>query len=76
MNGRVTALQVRTGETADPGRPLLNISPPGAELVAELYLPSRAIAFIAPRQEVKIQYDAFPYQKFGVAKLDDIRGNR
>jgi membrane fusion protein len=34
-------------------------------LVAELYVPSRAIGFIAPGQRVRLLYDAFPYQRFG-----------
>lgn len=76
MHGHVTALQIRPGETADPTRPLMNITPPGADLVAELYLPSRAIGFIAPGQRVKIQFDAFPYQKFDVAEAEILRASK
>lgn len=66
--GEVTALQARAGEPADPARPLLLILPPDNELIAEIFLPSRAIAFVEPGQRVKLQYDAFPYQKFGIAE--------
>ena len=68
IDGRVSALLVRPGEPADPGLPIMTIGPPEPHLVAELYLPSRAIAFVEPGQAVKLQYDALPYQKFGVAQ--------
>ena len=68
MSGRVTALQAKAGERADPSIPMATILPEDGGLIAELYLPSRAIAFVETGQEVKLQYDAFPYQKFGVAK--------
>lgn len=67
ISGRVTALQARVGEQAIGGIPLAVILPEDSTLFAEVYLPSRAIGFVAPGQEVKLQYDAFPYQKFGVA---------
>ena len=46
---------------------------PRSNLIAELYLPSRAIAFVEPGQLVKLQYDALPYQKFGVAEGNVLR---
>lgn len=73
ISGRVSALQARVGERADPSIPLATIGEPDAVLIAELYLPSRAIAFIEPRQFVKLQYDALPYQKFGVAEGEVLR---
>ena len=68
MSGKLTALLARQGERADPSKPLATILPEDGQLIAELYLPSRAIAFVEIGQKVKLQYDAFPYQKFGVAK--------
>lgn len=67
IDGKVTALQARTGEQTVTGMPLAIILPEGSLLVAEVYLPSRAIGFVEPGQAVKLQYDAFPYQKFGIA---------
>lgn len=66
MAGQVSTLQVKPGETVEGARPLMSIVPGNAELVAELYLPSRAIGFVEPGKRVKIKYDAFPYQKYGV----------
>ena len=68
IDGVVTGLQVREGEPVTPGRLMLAIVPEESELFAELFLPSRAIAFVEPGQTVKLQYDALPYQKFGVGE--------
>ncbi len=67
ISGRVAALQISEGERADPQQPLLTILPEGGQLIAELFVPTRAIAFVEPGQEVRLQYDALPYQKFGAA---------
>lgn len=63
--GRVTAVQTAPGRFADGRVPLMTIVPPGAEMRAELYAPSRAMGFVVPGQDVRLMYDAFPYQRFG-----------
>jgi len=63
--GRVTTLQARAGQNADPQRLQLEIIPADSVLQAELFVPSRAIGFVKPGQVVRILYDAFPYQHFG-----------
>lgn len=67
IDGKVTGLQARIGEQAINGMPLALVLPENSHLIAEVYLPSRAIGFVEPGQKVKLQYDAFPYQKFGIA---------
>lgn len=37
-------------------------------LVAELLIPTRAAGFIKAGQRVKLMYDAFPYQRYGIAE--------
>ena len=49
-----------------PGRALAVIVPQGKPLQAELWAPSRAAGFITQGDRVRLMYDAFPYQKFGV----------
>lgn len=66
--GRVTALTAKVGQRADPQSAALAIVPDGAELMAELYVPSSAIGFVKEGQEVKLAIDAFPYQRFGTVK--------
>lgn len=68
VDGVVTGLQVREGEPMSPGRLMLAIVPEDSALYAELFLPSSAIAFVKKGQDVKLQYDALPYQKFGVGE--------
>ncbi|MNK43152.1 Colicin V secretion protein CvaA [compost metagenome] len=66
--GRIVALQARPGATIQPGRALAIILPPGATLQAELWVPSRAAGFLQAGDRVRLMYDAFPYQKFGVGR--------
>jgi membrane fusion protein len=63
--GRVSTLQSTVGQFVDTRRLQLEIVPGESALTAELFVPARAIGFIAPGQTVRILYDAFPYQKFG-----------
>jgi membrane fusion protein len=63
--GRVSALNATPGQTADPKFLQLAITPPGAQLQAELFVPTRAIGFVRTGQPVRILYEAFPHQSFG-----------
>jgi membrane fusion protein len=64
-SGRVSTLQATVGQIADSKRMQLEIIPLNASLQAELFFPTRAFGFVRPGQDVRILYDAFPYQKFG-----------
>lgn len=66
ISGTVTALQVREGQAQTTNTPLLAIMPKDASLQVELFVPSRAIGFIAKDQRVKVRFAAFPYQRFGI----------
>lgn len=68
ISGRVSGLRATTGMWTEPGAPMLTIVPDAGPLVAELYVPSRAIGFIAPGQRARLLYDAFPFEKFGVGE--------
>jgi len=68
LYGRVNAIQVKEGERVDPSLPLMTISPLEGDLIGELFLPSRAIAFVETGQSVNLKYDALPYQKFGLGQ--------
>ena len=39
--------------------------PEGDELEAVLFVPERAIGFVAPGQDVRLSLDAFPFQRYG-----------
>ena len=63
--GTVTALRAAQGSSANTATPLLSIVPAGSELRAQLFVPSKAIGFIRPGQDVQLRYEAFPFHKFG-----------
>lgn len=63
--GLVTALQTGVGRTVEQSVPLMVLVPEHAVLRADLFVPSRAIGFLKRGQEVRLLYDAFPYQRFG-----------
>lgn len=56
----VAAVTVREGDT------LAELACAGQALQAELILPQDAMALIRTGQPVKLLYDAFPYQRYGV----------
>jgi membrane fusion protein len=63
--GRVALLQAAAGQPADTRHAQVQIVPEDTTLQVELLIPARAIGFVAEGQEVRILYDAFPYQHFG-----------
>lgn len=65
VSGKVSLLQADVGQVVDPKKLELQIIPPHAHLEAKLFIPVRAIGFVEPGQDVRLQYDAFPYQRFG-----------
>lgn len=72
--GHITWLRAKAGDTVTPGRTLGVIMPEGSELLAELWVPSSAIAFVHVGTDVRLMYEAFPFEKFGVghAKITKI----
>lgn len=65
ISGTVTGVQTGVGSPARADAPLMTIIPIGSSVRAEMYAPSRSIGFIKLGQEVRLQYDAFPFQRFG-----------
>lgn len=68
ISGRVTALQAATGKTIGGQVPLMTIIPDGEAMEADVYVASRAIGFMKAGQELRLLYDAFPYQRYGSFK--------
>lgn len=64
-DGTATAILAEQGQNAGTANPLLSILPAGAELRAQLLVPSSAVGFVETGQTVAIRYQAFPYQRFG-----------
>ena len=66
--GEVGDIVAEVGQRARPDSSLVTIVPAGSRLEVWLYAPSRAIGFVREGQEVRLLFDAFPYQKYGVGR--------
>jgi membrane fusion protein len=65
QDGVVTGITAGPGQTVIANQTLATVLPTDADLVAELYVPSRSAGFIRPGMEVMLRYQAYSYQKFG-----------
>ncbi|MGJ7491661.1 HlyD family secretion protein [Variovorax sp. ZT4R33] len=74
--GVVTAIITDVGRPAVPGQTLLSLIPAGAQLQADVYLPSRAAGFVRVGSQALLQFQAFPYQKFGSQRAEVVRLSR
>jgi membrane fusion protein len=68
VNGMVTALTARLGQPSSPTTPSMLIVPEGTRPLAELQVPSSAVGFLEVGQAVRLNVDAFPYERFGVVE--------
>ncbi|WII93787.1 HlyD family efflux transporter periplasmic adaptor subunit [Kingella negevensis] len=66
-SGYISTINVDIGQQVETSKLLLSIVPEQTELVANLYIPSKAVGFIKPKDKVVLRYQAYPYQKFGHA---------
>lgn len=66
ITGKLASLQVQKGSAVLPNELLATVLPENLTMVAEVYVPSSAIGFIKPGQRVRLMYDAFPVQQFGI----------
>lgn len=76
VDGIITALTARVGQTAQPQQALAVVVPRNARLEAQLRVPVSAIGFVRPGQEVRLSLDAFPFERFGTvsARLRSVAG--
>ena len=65
QDGTVSSVLAEPGQSVSPASALASLIPAGAQLQAHLFAPSGAVGFVRPRQEVRLRFEAFPYQKFG-----------
>jgi membrane fusion protein len=64
-DGVISALSYRNGDNISPQFPLLSILPEASKMQARIYLPSSSISFVHEGQDINIQYQALPVQRFG-----------
>ena len=63
--GRISAISASVGQELAARSSVATLIPAGSTLVANLFAPSRAIAFLQGNARVDLLIDAFPYQSFG-----------
>ncbi|MEQ1515396.1 MAG: HlyD family efflux transporter periplasmic adaptor subunit [Usitatibacteraceae bacterium] len=63
--GTITALTAVIGQRVEPSATLAALIPAGSRMEAVLFVPSSAIGFIKTGRNVKLRYDAYPFEKFG-----------
>ena len=67
VDGTVLSLDIQnTGEVVQPGQTVAEIAPQGAPLVLSAVLPNQEAGFVKPGMPVKVKFDAYPYQDYGV----------
>lgn len=67
-DGRIASIQTSIGDAVSTGQNLAKITPSdvnGAS-VAHLWAPSRAVGFVREGDRVRLMFDSFPYQTFGI----------
>jgi membrane fusion protein len=72
--GIVTAITADLGQAVGANAMLASVLPAGADLEAEIYVPSRSIGFVKQDMQVLLRYQAYPHQKFGqyAARVSEI----
>ncbi|KZN60420.1 HlyD family secretion protein [Pseudoalteromonas luteoviolacea] len=63
--GIITNIIAREGERVSANYPLFSIAPNDTVLIADLYIPTRAIGFVEQGQGVRLRFEAFPTQLYG-----------
>ena len=68
-SGIVTRVEVNTiGQVISKGQALVTLAPASAPIVAELTVLNRDVGLLKPGQIVKLKYDAFAFQDFGIKR--------
>lgn len=64
-DGTIANVLVHPGQGVAVQQSLMTVLPATSELLAELWVPTKAVGFIHPGEPVVMRYQAYPYQKFG-----------
>ncbi|MCY3871464.1 MAG: HlyD family type I secretion periplasmic adaptor subunit [Gemmatimonadetes bacterium] len=67
--GIVTQVMVNTmGQVISKGQPLIALAPASAPMVAEVMVLNKDVGLLKPGQLVKLKYDAYAFQDFGIKR--------
>ena len=65
VDGIATSILAATGRDVSTNRPVLTLVPANNQMIAELYVSSRAAGLIEAGQTVRLSLEALPHQEFG-----------
>jgi membrane fusion protein len=65
VSGTISVVYPQQGQYVIEQQPLFSVLQDDSLIEAELYVPSRAAGFLEKGLQVRLSFDAFPYQKFG-----------
>ncbi|EID0743476.1 HlyD family efflux transporter periplasmic adaptor subunit [Vibrio vulnificus] len=68
VNGMIVTSLKKKGEYVKANEVIMTILPSYSKLDAKLLVPSKSIGLINKGHEVKLKFDAFPFQRFGIQK--------
>ncbi|MEA5578142.1 HlyD family efflux transporter periplasmic adaptor subunit [Anabaena sp. UHCC 0451] len=69
IDGIIFELPVKKpGSVVQPGQMMAQIAPKGAALILKAQMPSQQSGFVKVGMPVKIKFDAYPFQEYGVMK--------
>ncbi|MDP3803486.1 HlyD family secretion protein [Brevundimonas sp.] len=68
VDGTIATVPVTLGQSVSPDQVVAIVVPTGGRLEAELYVPVRSVGMLRPGQNVRLQYDAYPHQRFGTGE--------
>lgn len=64
--GTIATVTARKGQKILTQKSAISILPTNGKLQVDLYVPTRSVGFVKKGQTVRLLYDAFPYQKYGI----------
>ena len=69
IDGVIFELPVsKPGQVLQPGQRIARIAPKGEEMVIKAQMPSSETGFLKVGMPVKVKFDAYPFQEYGVGK--------
>ncbi|TAE59455.1 MAG: HlyD family type I secretion periplasmic adaptor subunit [Nostocales cyanobacterium] len=69
IDGTIFALAVKKpGAVVQPGQMIAQIAPKGSTLILKAQMPSQQSGFVKVGMPVKIKFDAYPFQEYGISK--------
>lgn len=66
VSGDISLISAQIGQTISTNSLLATIVPEDAEFIVEIFIPTDGVGFVEDGQKVKIRYDAFPYEHYGL----------